>query len=135
MGMTSSRPYMIRALYEWIVDNDCTPYILVDSLIHNVMVPQEHVNKDGQIVLNIAPGAVQTLDLGANALSFSARFGGIPTDLYVPCTAVLGIYARENGQGMVFDAEPDQDPEPPEPGKREVAEKPAVKRPSLRVVK
>jgi len=143
MRMTSSRPYMIRSLYEWIVDNSCTPYILVDSMVTGVMVPQEHINKDGQIVLNVAPSAVQGLDLGAEALSFSARFGGIPTDLYVPCSAVLGIYARENGQGMVFEHEPEVDPEPEPPKPTKVSDSGAPKaeksdsdkRPSLRVVK
>lgn len=143
MRMTSSRPYLIRTLYEWIVDNNCTPYILVDALADNVMVPQEHVNKDGQIVLNIAPSAVMSMDMDNQALSFNARFGGMPTDLYVPCGAVLGIYARENGQGMVFEPEPDVDPEPPKPTKvvdsgepkRESTEKVDGKRPSLRVIK
>jgi len=132
---------MIRSLYEWIVDNSCTPYILVDSMVTGVMVPQEHINKDGQIVLNIAPSAVQALDLGAEALSFRARFGGIPTDLYVPCSAVLGIYARENGQGMVFEHEPEEEPEPPKPTKVSDSGAPKSeksdgdKRPSLRVVR
>lgn len=143
MAMTSSRPYMIRALYEWIVDNNCTPYILVDAHASDVEVPQQHVNKDGQIVLNIAPSAVMDLNLENQAVRFNARFGGIPTDIYVPCRAVLGIYARENGQGMVFEPELEPDPTPPEPSKKPQAVKPkAVKpatpiaaRPSLRVVK
>ena len=143
MAMTSSRPYMIRALYEWIVDNNCTPYILVDAHASDVEVPQQHVNKDGQIVLNIAPSAVMDLNLENQAVRFNARFSGIPTDIYVPCRAVLGIYARENGQGMVFEPELEPDPTPTEPSKKPQAVKPkAVKpatpiaaRPSLRVVK
>jgi stringent starvation protein B len=130
MPMTSSRPYMIRALYEWIVDNECTPYILVDAQGPGVEVPQEHVNKDGQIVLNLKPTAVKDLLIGQEHISFSARFGGIPTQLFIPCGSVLGIYARENGQGMVF--EPEANPEPPKP---DPAPLETGKRPSLRVVK
>ena len=115
--MTPSRPYIMRALYEWIVDNDCTPYVLVDASVDNVMVPQQFV-KDGQIVLNISPGAVMDLNIGNDAMAFNGRFGGVATDIYVPITAVVGIYARENGQGMVFEQEestPPPDEPPPDP--------------------
>lgn len=138
MAMTSSRPYMIRALYDWIVDNNCTPYILVDAQANGVEVPQQHVNKDGQIVLNISPNAVMGLSLENQSISFNARFGGIPTDIYVPSRAVLGIYARENGQGMVFEPELDPEPTPPEPTpkpKPAPAKPDGGARPSLRVVK
>lgn len=136
MAMTSSRPYMVRALYEWIVDNECTPYLLVDAYGPGVEVPQEFVNKDGQIVLNISPNAVMGLDVQSASISFNARFGGIPTDIFVPSTSVLGIYAKENGQGMIFEREENgpEDPEPtPEPPKKEPPE--TVKRPSLKIVK
>ena len=109
--MTPSRPYIMRALYEWIVDNDCTPYVLVDARCTDVMVPQQFV-KDGQIVLNISPGAVMDLNIGNDAMAFNGRFGGVATDVYVPISAVVGIYARENGQGMVF--EPEESTPPPE---------------------
>ena len=145
MTMTSSRPYLIRALYEWIVDNDCTPYILVDSHIGGVQVPQEHVNTDGQIVLNINPSAVVDLQMDNDCVSFNARFGGIPTDIYVPSRSILGIYARENGQGMIFEPDLETDPEPPKPKmpKPELTPESGSgtdpgaggKRPSLRVVK
>ncbi len=129
--MTPSRPYIMRALYEWIVDNDCTPYILVDAGIDDVMVPEQYV-KDGQIVLNISPSAVVELDISNDAVAFNGRFGGVATDIYVPVNAVIGIYARENGQGMVFEPEESSDPppddEPPEPLKPEG-------RPSLKIVK
>jgi len=125
----------MRALYEWIVDNGCTPYLLVDASIRGVEVPQQYV-KDGQIVLNISPSAVIDLSIGNDTVLFNGRFGGVPTDIMVPVTAVIGIYARENGQGMVFEAEeppepqgPDFDPEPPAP-----QGKPGG-RPSLKVVK
>jgi len=140
MAMTSSRPYMIRALYEWIVDNSCTPYILVDAQGPGVEVPQQHVNKEGQIVLNINPTAVKDLYIGLDQINFNARFGGVPTDLIIPCGSVLGIYARENGQGMVFEPEPN--PEPPKPQDTDSGGKPDAskkkeggKRPNLKVVK
>ncbi len=137
MSMTSSRPYFIRALYEWIVDNNCTPHILVDSHIEGVRVPVQHVNKDGQIILNIAPGAINDFAMDNFSLSFSARFGGVSQQLFVPCHAILGIYARENGRGMMF--EPEEAPEPPVPPKpaapTPVGAKSAAKRPGLRVVK
>ncbi len=124
--MNSSRPYIIRAIYEWIVDNGCTPHLLVDVDIEGVDVPQAYVS-DGQIVLNISPTAVVGLDMGNETVAFNGRFGGVATDITVPVSAILGIYARENGQGMVFDTaeEPDVPPDPPA-GKG---------RPSLKVVK
>lgn len=128
--MTPSRPYIMRALYEWIVDNNCTPYVLVDATVAEVMVPQQFV-KDGQIVLNISPGAVVELNIGNDAMAFNGRFGGIATDVYVPIAAVVGIYARENGQGMVFEPEEPSGPPdgpPPDPIKPE-------SRPSLKIVK
>lgn len=132
MAMTSSKPYMLRALFEWIVDNNCTPHIVVDANAHGVMVPQEYVNKNGEIVLNIAPGAVQSLTMENEATCFSARFSGVSHQIYVPNTAVLGIYARENGRGMMFDVESEPEPDPPDPESGDTA---PVKRPSLRVVK
>ncbi|MBI6703805.1 ClpXP protease specificity-enhancing factor [Pseudomonas viridiflava] len=103
--MNSSRPYLVRALYEWIVDNDCTPHMLVNAEYPSVQVPQGFAN-DGQIVLNVSPSAVRHLHMDNEAVSFEGRFGGVPHTLYVPVGAILGIYARENGQGLVFDLEP-----------------------------
>ncbi len=134
MSMTSSRPYMIRALYEWIVDNQNTPYLLVDAHGEEVSVPQDFVNKDGQIILNISPDAVKDLEISNEHVCFNARFGGIPTDIYVPCGSILGIYARENGQGMIFEPEGSQ-PTPPTDGGSPTTETKDLKRPSLRVVK
>jgi len=132
--MTSSRPYLIRALYQWIVDNGVTPYILVDALVDGVDVPPQHI-QDNKIVLNIAPMAVQGLDLGDNEISFSARFSGQSVTLLVPTNAVLAIYARENGQGMMFNDEPDS-PGPDDGGAPDTTESDAGKpKPSLRVVK
>ncbi len=114
MLMTSNRPHMIRALYDWIVENECTPYIAVDAYCEGVEVPQQYVN-DGQIVLNLAPRAITALHLGNDEISFNTRFGGMPTDIRLPVTAVLGIYARENGQGMMFPPEKPVDPPPVSP--------------------
>jgi len=128
--MNSSRPYIMRALYEWIVDNDFTPYVLVDASLEGVVVPQQFV-KDNQIVLNISPDAVVDLNISNQAVAFNGRFGGVATDVFVPISAVVGIYARENGQGMVFDPEEvvsPPDDTPPDPNKPE-------KRPSLKIVK
>lgn len=131
MTMTSSKPYMIRALFEWIIDNNCTPHIVVDANISGVMVPQQYVNKNGEIVLNISPGAVQDLALENEAICFSARFGGVSHDIYVPNASVLGIYARENGRGMMFDSEEESEPTPPESTPPETPSK----KPGLRLVK
>ena len=100
--MTPSRPYLVRAIYEWLVNNNATPYLLVDATQANVRVPTQHV-KDGKIVLNIAPHAVKDLFIRNEGISFSARFGGVPMMVSAPMAAVSAIYARENGQGMFFD--------------------------------
>ena len=144
MAMTSSRPYIIRALYEWIVENDCTPYILVNAFEDGVEVPQEHV-KDGQIILNISPVAVQDLNLGNDGIDFEGRFAGIPKRVLVPMSAILGIYAKENGQGMIFDPDapvPTPDPDGPGGGDRSPSQpssgpggKNGGKKPPLRLVK
>lgn len=147
--MTSSRPYLIRALYEWILDNNCTPYVLVNAHDDGVEVPLEHVNKDGQIILNVAPTAVQDLLIRNEDMEFKGRFGGIPTRIFFPILSVAGIYAKENGQGMIFEIEPrNPDPSPPDPAPKKGPEiastssgssteksKKGQGRPSLRVVK
>jgi stringent starvation protein B len=137
MAMTSSRPYLIKALYAWIVDNHCTPYVLVNAMAKNVSVPQDHVNADGQVVLNISPDAVMQFSLEDNSLSFRARFGGVPTDIFVPCSAIMGIYAKENQQGMVFehDSEPDDTPPSGPTAVNNKKSSPTQARPSLKVVK
>jgi stringent starvation protein B len=137
MGMTSNRPYLMRAFYEWIVDNGLTPHLLVDAGAEGVVVPERYV-EDGRIVLNVGPTAVQGLRMDNDLVSFSARFGGVPMSVRIPPAAVLGIYARENGRGMLFPEEPapeeaaghgpDDEPEPPAPSGGDT-------RPSLKVVK
>lgn len=102
LNLSPTRPYLVRAIYEWICDNQLTPHILVDATQPNTMVPEQFI-QDGQIVLNIVPHAVHGLHISNDAISFSARFGGVARDIYVPIAAVLGIYARENSQGLFFD--------------------------------
>ena len=121
--MTSSRPYLLRAVYEWIADNELTPQIVVDAQQDRVQVPSAYV-REGKIVLNISPTAVRGLSLGNEWVEFSARFGGASFDVVVPVQAVLAIMARENGTGMSF-PETREESQPPKPGGR----------PSLKVVK
>jgi len=104
MSMTSNRPYILRALHEWIIDNGMTPYVLVNAGVAGVEVPEEYV-QDGRVVLNISPGAVRDLDLDNEFVSFSARFGGTPTQVFLPVQAILAVYAKENGKGMIFPEE------------------------------
>jgi len=134
MQMTSSRPYLVRAMYQWIADNGLTPHLLVDVSVNGVHVPAEHI-QNGKIILNIAPMAISGLILGDEEITFNARFSGKPMALHIPVEAVLAVYAKENGQGMMFSEDDgavsstdDDDPEPdPTPDK--------PKRPGLRVVK
>lgn len=99
--MTSNRPYLIRAIFDWIVDNGMTPHLLVDAEVQGVLVPQRFV-EDGRIVLNVSPSAVADMVLGNDEIYFSARFGGTPHRIELPTRAVLGIFARENSHGMLF---------------------------------
>ena len=103
--MTPSRPYLLRAYYDWLLDNDLTPHLLVNTLEFGVEVPQEFVQND-QIVLNIEPSAVAAFHMDLSAVSFNARFGGVPRDIHIPMSAILAIYARETGAGSAFEPEP-----------------------------
>ena len=105
---TSNKPYLLRALYEWILDNDATPYLLVDATKSDVQVPRQHV-KDGQIVLNASPSAIKNWFVDNTAISFSARFSGKVESIYIPMKSLLAIYAQENGLGMAFPEEPDEE--------------------------
>ena len=100
--LTPRRPYLLRAFYEWLLDNQLTPHLVVDVTLPGVLVPMEYA-RDGQIVLNIAPRAVGNLELANDEVRFNARFGGVPRQVAVPLAAVLAIYARENGAGMAFE--------------------------------
>lgn len=142
--MTPSRPYLVRALHEWILNNDCTPYVMVDASMPGVAVPEDFV-KEGRIVLNISPSAVRGLAIEDVGLSFTARFGGVPMSIYVPAMAIMGIYTKENGEGMFFGNEPGipgPDDTPPSDSGSTITDKSASDskkkgsgRPALRVVK
>lgn len=132
--MTSSQPYLIRAIYDWIIDNNFTPYLLVNAENDYTMIPREYV-EDGKIVLNINPSAISDLQLGNDYIMFNARFSGKAMEVSIPIVAVLAIYARENGQGMMFDKNntnlpptPPENTTPPEQPKK-------PKKPQLKVVK
>jgi len=104
MKMSSNKPYLIRAFYDWISDNDLTPHIVVDVSVYGVLVPMSYVN-DGQIVLNVAASAVGNIALGVDAIQFSARFGGKLEHITVPYGAIGTIYAKENGVGTSLQIE------------------------------
>ncbi|MCK5189098.1 MAG: ClpXP protease specificity-enhancing factor [Methylococcales bacterium] len=124
--MTSLKPYLIRSIYEWIVDNQLTPHLLVDAENTDAILPQDFI-EEGKIVLNIRPEAIQGLTLGNEEIQFNARFSGNPMHIVTPTTAVLAIYAKENGKGMIFDPEEYNDAPPP-PEKKHT-------KPKLRVIK
>ena len=107
--MTSSRPYLLRAIYDWILDNNLTPYILVDALMPGVCVPEQFV-EDGKIVLNLNPVSIGNLSLGNSSVEFDARFSGVAKHICVPVHAVEAIYSVENGRGMVFSEDGDDTP-------------------------
>lgn len=127
--MTSNRPYLLRALYEWIGDNSMTPHILVDAGAPGVEVPEQAVQK-GKVILNVDQAAVRELHMGNEWLTFSARFSGRQFNVSVPVDAVMAIYSKENGQGMMF-AQEDPSDTPTDPDSGPVA----PKRPHLTVVK
>lgn len=125
---TKQRPYLIRAMHEWMADNGLTPHIVADASVEGLRIPREYV-KDGKIVLNIGYSATRSLVLGNDDIVFEARFNGVPRQITVPVPAVLGIYARETGQGMIFSGD-----DPPSPDDRGDSGPPGG-RPTLKVVK
>ena len=130
--MTSNRPYLLRALHEWISDNGLTAYLLVDAAAEGVRVPPGAA-KDGRVVLNIAARAVTQFEVADECVRFLARFGGVSQSVYVPMLAILAIYAQENGQGMMFST--DNAPTEPPPSASVPAPDDLPKRPHLRVIK
>jgi stringent starvation protein B len=124
--LSRQRPYLLRAMHEWMTDNALTPHIVVDATAEHLDVPAEHI-REQRVVLNVSYEATRGLLIGNESVDFEARFNGVPRSLHVPIDAVLGIYARENGQGMVFSEEP-QKPPPDEP-------RGGKDRPALKVVK
>lgn len=133
---TSRRPYLLRAMHEWMTDNGQTPHVVVDAAVEGVVVPRQYV-RDGKIVLNVSYAATAGLLLRNDAISFSARFGGAPFEVRLPVAAVLGIYARETGQGMIFseDEPGGPAPEPPSGGPSGKPGGDEPRRPQLKVVK
>ncbi|MGY6555034.1 MAG: ClpXP protease specificity-enhancing factor [Wenzhouxiangella sp.] len=135
--MLDSRPYLLRAMHEWIVDSGMTPHIIADAAAEGLSVPQTAV-QNGKVVLNISPNAVRDLLMDDEAVSFVARFGGVSRAVSVPTSAVDAIYARENGRGMMFSADETDESEAPQgAGSPDDAsdDGPKPTRPNLRVVK
>lgn len=132
--MISNKPYLIRALNEWILDNQLTPFLLVDVSIDGVVIPEQHV-KEGKIVLNVSPSAVQEISFEAAGIYFSARFNGQPFSINIPIASVLAIYAKENGKGMMFAGEESLAEDNIESKQKESTKKEARKKPVLSIVK
>jgi stringent starvation protein B len=137
--MTSNRPYLVKAIYEWVMDNGVTPHVVINAMDESASVPQQYVD-DGQIILNINPSAVQNLVIDDECIMFSARFGGKPYNIYAPMHTVLAIYAAENGQGMMFNDEQNGGPPPSnndgsDENNTDNHKPPERKKPTLRVVK
>lgn len=124
--MTPARPYLLRALYEWITDNHLTPYIVVNADIPGVDVPQEYI-ENGKIIFNISKSAVQDLQITNQVLEFHATFSGVPMEIFAPVKAIEAIYAQENNRGMAFSPEEDEDETPLPPRKKEKSGKPNLK--------
>jgi len=140
MQLPSNKPYLLRAIYDWVVDNDATPHVLLLADNPQVIVPNQFV-ENGKIILNISPSAAQNLLIDEDGMSFSARFGGKPYNIYSPMGAVLALYASENGEGLTFEPEDFEDippddvpPKPPKSTQDKKTKKPS-KRPTLKVVK
>lgn len=130
--MTSQKPYLVRAIYEWLLDNQITPYLLVNTTIEGVQVPHEYI-KDDKIVLNVAPDAINNFHTDNDWVSFSARFSGKPMELFVPISAILAIYGKENNEGMFFSDE--EEPLIPAPPTSKPSQLPKKSKPTLKVVK
>jgi len=133
-GMTSCKPYLLRAIHEWIVANDMTPFILVDITVNGVIVPIRYA-QGNKIVLNISMLATQDLEIAEDYIRFSARFSGIVEKIYVPLKAVMAIYTKENGRGMAFEPEDEDEGEPPEPPRKKGPPSSGGGKPQLTVVK
>ncbi len=142
-SFSSNKPYLLRAIYEWVLDNEATPHVVLYAENPQVLVPHQFV-ENGKIVLNISPSAAQNLHIDNDGLSFSARFGGKPFNIYSPIGAVMALYASENGDGLSFEPEDTDNSTPPDNGppdstlhdsKSSEKSKKESKRPSLKVVK
>ncbi|MCL5974332.1 MAG: ClpXP protease specificity-enhancing factor [Gammaproteobacteria bacterium] len=131
MSMSSQRPYLIRAIYQWLLDNQCTPYLLVNTNHEGVVVPEQYI-RDARIVLNLAPDAISGLNMDNDWVSFSARFSGKAMDLFIPVIAIQAIYGKENNEGMFF---PEEEPPTPPPASTKPVTKITSGKPSLKLVK
>ncbi len=134
--MTTTKPYFLRAVYDWIVDNNCTPHLVADTTAGGCVVPQQFV-KDGVIVLNISPTAVRDFAITSDHVSFSARFGGVAQEVFVPVPCVRALYAKENGQGLAIEdaAEFAEESGAPAPSESSEEVKKGRKPPRLTIVK
>ncbi|HKE93692.1 MAG TPA: ClpXP protease specificity-enhancing factor [Povalibacter sp.] len=132
--LKSRRPYLLRAMHEWISDNQQTPHIVVDAAVSGVEVPRQYV-QDGKIILNISVSATSGLNLGNEGVVFRARFGATTYDVSVPIAAVMGIYARETGQGMIFSEADAPAPPPQTPPEKPSGSDTKRTKPTLKVVK
>lgn len=133
--MLSRKPYLLRAMHQWIADSGMTPHIVVDVGIEDVDVPPGYA-KDGKLILNVSYDATQALNIASDHIEFSARFGGVARHLFIPMDAVLAVYAHETGQGMIFSPEEEPPPtSPDEPDSVPGAKPDAARKPSLKVIK
>jgi stringent starvation protein B len=130
--VTSKLPYLLRSMHEWMCDNNLTPHIVVDASAEGIVVPAQYI-EDGRIVLNVSGTATRSLSLGDDRVTFETRFGGVAQQIDVPTTAVVGIYAQENGQGMIF-SDDDSPSDKPEQSQQSGSDRPSGK-PALKVVK
>ena len=126
--MNSNRSYIVNAIIEWILDNNCTPHLILDTSIPGVEVPTEGIRQN-RIVLNVSPQAVSQFNLNVDGLSFDARFGGVSRRIHAPVGAILGVYAKENGEGMAFPVA--SDAEEPQHGQSEFDLKRGLKNPKM----
>jgi len=134
MPLSSNKPYLIRALYEWLLDNNATPYLLVDTRHRDLRIPP-NIDKDGRVALNISPGAIDGLDMANDSIAFSARFGGRAFDIYLPMATILAIYSADDNEGMMFaEEEPPPEGGPDDDGPGDGGDD-GGNRPGLRVVK
>ena len=128
--MISSKPYLFRGIYQWLLDCQLTPYVMVDATLNDVQVPEDYI-EDGQIILDMTPSAIIDLEMGNESVEFKARFSGVTRHIVLPMSAILALYAYENGRGMVFTDE-DEDDVPPSPGDNDPS---SGGKPHLRIVK
>ncbi len=133
MSDLSTRPYLIRAIYEWCVDIGLTPYLAV-RVDEHTEVPRSHV-KEGEIVLNLGVDAVRNLQMGNEMITCTGRFGGVPFDLMIPVAATIGIFAKETGQGLMFQGDDPNQPPPPSANVGDGESKPITQKPNLKIVK